>query len=142
MLPYLLPMKLSTVFSRFRCRNVPVETDIYKNIPRSERVCVECTQSEIGDEFHYIINCPFFADQRRTYLLKYCHIHPSAPNFRSIMNDKTKLRNLANFIEIILKSVKEKTVIDCVILYTLICVILYVLWNTFTVIFCISPCWA
>ena len=86
--------------------NVPVETDIYKNIPRSERVCVECTQSEIGDEFHYIINCPFFADQRRTYLLKYCHIHTSAPNFRSIMNDKTKLRNLANFIEIILKSVK------------------------------------
>ena len=34
------PMKLRTVFSRFRCRNhkLPVETGIYKNIPRSERV--------------------------------------------------------------------------------------------------------
>ena len=52
-----LPMKLRTVFSRFRCRNhkLPVETGIYKNIPRSERVCVKCTQSEIGDEFHYIV---------------------------------------------------------------------------------------
>ena len=58
------PMKLRTVFSRFRCRNhkLPVETGIYKNIPRSERVCVKyvkCTQSEIGDEFHYIFNCSF-----------------------------------------------------------------------------------
>ena len=50
-----LPMKLGAVFSRFRCINhkLPVETGIYKNIPRSERVCVKCTQSEIGDEFHY-----------------------------------------------------------------------------------------
>ena len=105
-----LPMKLRTVFSRFRCRNhkLPVETGIYINIPRSERVCVKCTQSEIGDEFHYIFNCPFFADQRRTYLPKYCHIHPSAPKFKRIMNDKTKLRSLANFIKIILESVKWK----------------------------------
>ena len=49
---------------------------------------VKCTQSEIGDEFHYIFNCPFFADQRRTYLPKYLHIHPSAPKFKSIRNDK------------------------------------------------------
>ena len=103
-----LPMKLKNVFSRFRCINhkLPVETAIYKNIPRSERVCVKCTHSEIGDVFHYIFNCPFFADQRRTYLPKYCHIHPSAPKFKSIMNDKTTLRNLANFIKIILESVK------------------------------------
>ena len=103
-----LPMKLKTVFSRFRCRNhkLPVETGIYKNIPISGRVCVKCTQSEIGDEFHYIFNCPFFADQSGTYLPKYCHIHPSAPKFKSIMNDKTKLRSLANFIKIILESVK------------------------------------
>ena len=103
-----LPVKLRTVFSRFRCRNhkLPVKTGIYKNIPRSERVCVKCSQSEIGDEFHYIFNCPFFADQRRTYLPKFCHIHPSAPKFKRIMNDKTKLRSLANFIKIILESVK------------------------------------
>ena len=87
-----LPMKLRTVFSCFRCRNhkLPVETGIYKNIPRSEIVCVKCTQSEIGDEFHYIFNCPFFADQRRTYLPKYCHI-VSAPKFKHIMNDKNKI---------------------------------------------------
>ena len=103
-----LPMKLRTVFSRFRCRNhkLPVETGIYKNIPRSERICVKCTQLEIGDEFHFIFNCQFFADQRRTYLPKYCHIHPSAPKFKRIMNDKTKLRSSANIIKIILESVK------------------------------------
>ena len=101
-------MILRTVFNRFRCRNhkLPGENGIYKNIPSSERVCVNCTQSEIGDEFNYIFNCLFFAHQRRTYLPKYCHIHPSAPKFKSIMNDKTKLRNLANFIKIILESVK------------------------------------
>ena len=56
-----LPIKLRTVFSRFRCSNhkLPVETGIYKNIPRSERVCVKCSQSEIGDEFHYILTVHF-----------------------------------------------------------------------------------
>ena len=42
------PMELRTVFSRFRCRNhkLPVETGIYKNIPRPERVCVKCILSQ------------------------------------------------------------------------------------------------
>ena len=88
------------------CNGQVTNRQFNKNIPRSERVCVKCTQSEIGDEFHYIFNCPFFADQRRTYLPKYCHIHPSAPKFKRIMNDKTKLGSLANFIKIILESVK------------------------------------
>ena len=48
----------------------------------------------------------FFADQRRTYLPKYCYIHPSALKFKSKINDKTKVSNLANFIKIFLESVK------------------------------------
>ena len=135
-----LPMKLRTVFSRFRCRNhkLPVETVIYKNIPRYERVFVKYTQLEIGDEFH----CPFFADQRRTYLPKYYNIHHSTPKCESIMNVKTQLRKLANFIKIILESVKwKKAVIDCVIMYTMISVILYILCNAFTVIFLYSSMW-
>ena len=107
-------MKLRTVFSRFRCRNhkLPVKNGIYKNIPRSERVCVKCTQSEIGDEFHYIFNCPFFADQRRTYLPK--SYTPFGTQIQThnewLQNYKmiTKLRSLANFIKIILESVKWK----------------------------------
>ena len=61
-------------------RNVYTEFTMWTliNLQRSERVCVKCTQSEIGDQFHYIFNCPFFADQRRTYVPKYCHIHPNS----------------------------------------------------------------
>ena len=52
----LQPVKLRTVFSHFKCRNhkLPVEAATYKNIPRSERVCVKCIQSEIDDEFHHV----------------------------------------------------------------------------------------
>ena len=58
-----LPMKFRTVFSRFRCTNhkFPVETGIYKNIPRSERVCINVLSQKLVVNF--II---FFADQRRT----------------------------------------------------------------------------
>ena len=108
--PYLtsLPIQLRNNVSRFRCRNhkLPIEKGIYQNIPRSERVCIKCTRSAIGDEFHYIFDCPFFEDQKNTYLPKYCQNNPSAPKFKSIMNDVNKLRKLANFIKIILENVK------------------------------------
>ena len=92
-------LKKLTVFTRFRFRNreLPVEAGIYKNISRSETVCVNCTQSEIGDEFQYIFDCPF-ADQRLEILSR-LPIGIPPPQFRSMMNDKPILRIFFIFYE-------------------------------------------
>ena len=81
------PMKFKTVFSRLRCRNhkFPVETGIYKNIPRSERVCINVLRQKLVVNFIIYLTVHFL-------LIRDAH--------------KTKLRHLANFIKIILESVK------------------------------------
>ena len=43
------------------CQNhkLPVECDRWQNIERNRRVCVLCQKPEIGDEYHYSMECHF-----------------------------------------------------------------------------------
>ena len=56
----------------------------------------------------FVFDCPFFFDQRLTYCLEYCKIHPIAPKFRRILMNNVKWKTV-NYI------------FDCVIIYTLMC---------------------
>jgi hypothetical protein len=44
---------------KFRTTNhkLPIEHGRWNNIPRENRKCNLCNLEEIGDEFHYILNC-------------------------------------------------------------------------------------
>ena len=58
--------------SKFRCRNskIPVVTLGYRDrrIPYEDRICPSCNMGAIGDEFHYIMQCPVFQMQRQRCL--------------------------------------------------------------------------
>jgi hypothetical protein len=45
---------------KFRTTNhkLPIEHGRWNNIPHENRKCNLCNLEEIGDEFHYISNCP------------------------------------------------------------------------------------
>ena len=47
---------------KFRCSShrLPCVTGRYANIPRSERICNLCNLNVMGDEFHFVFQCPFF----------------------------------------------------------------------------------
>ena len=51
---------------QFRCSShkLPIETGRYHNIPRELRLCRNCDMGVIGDEFHFIMECPKFQDLR------------------------------------------------------------------------------
>jgi hypothetical protein len=34
-------------------------------------MCTHCNKNELGDEFHYILDCPFFEQYRNIYIPKY-----------------------------------------------------------------------
>ena len=57
---------------RFRCSNhkLPVETDRRYAIPREERLCNKCNMLVVGDEFHFMMECPHYEDLRNRYLSK------------------------------------------------------------------------
>ena len=53
--------------SKFRCRThtLPVNNSRYDASLLNEMQCLLCLSSDLGDEFHYIFECPFFQKERR-----------------------------------------------------------------------------
>jgi hypothetical protein len=94
------------IFCKFQTVNhkLPIECDRWKNLERESRKCNLCN-SDIGDEFHYILKCPFIENERKTYSKKNLYRRPNILCFKEIMSSKNKqnLISLCKFIKIINK---------------------------------------
>ena len=73
---------------KFRCRNtkIPVVTQGYTNrnnpaTPYENRLCEVCVMNVVGDEYHYIIECPAFQEQRSNYLNEFYIRNPNREKF-------------------------------------------------------------
>ena len=90
---------------KFRTTNhkLPIEHGRWNNIPRENRKCNLCNLEEIGDEFHYNLNCPYFKQYRDIYIKKRYTKRPNIINFLGIMasTNRLNLTNLCKFIRII-----------------------------------------
>ena len=90
--------------SKFRCRKTKIPVTIlgYANrgIDYNDRKCTLCNLEEIGDEFHYILLCPVFQQQRQTYLEDQYLTDPNREKFSELMQSQipSTLRRLAKFI--------------------------------------------
>jgi hypothetical protein len=105
-----LPFKYRTALTKFRCRNhkFPIETGAHKGIDRANRYCPHCKPKTIGDEFHYLLSCKKFSNERRTYLKPYFYRNPSSYKMCQLLNstDKNTLYNLSKFTNILLNLVE------------------------------------
>ena len=109
--PYLndLPSKFCKSFTKYRCSNhkLPVEIGSYSKIPRNERICNLCNVNQLGDEYHYVIECKYFALERRRYIKTYYISRPSSYKFAELFNvSGEELVNLCKFISHILETMK------------------------------------
>ena len=68
-----LPSTCALTLFKFRVTDnyLPVNRLRYNNIQRHERKCVKCDLNEVGDEFHYLFNCPFLSDERKECIPKF-----------------------------------------------------------------------
>ena len=73
---------------KFRCRNIkiPVVTGGYTNrnnlaTPYENRLCEICDMNVIGNEYHYILECPVFQEPRNNYLSDFYSRNPSLDKF-------------------------------------------------------------
>ena len=86
---------------------LPIQQRRTLGIPRDERICTVCDSGEVGDEFHYLLNCSNENVKRNRikYVDKYYTHHPNVPKFCSLMNMTSKYKNikLAKFISCILQ---------------------------------------
>ena len=86
---FLLPVSGSRMkrFLRFRAssHSLPIETGrrVKPQIPRSARVCCHCSSQAVGDENHFVFECPYLQSLRDKYLFLFDIPIQSMPSFLS-----------------------------------------------------------
>jgi hypothetical protein len=87
---------------RFRTANnkLPIEIGRWNNTNRNKRMCTHCNKNELDDEFHYILDCPFFEQDRTIYIPKYYYSRPTILKYKLLFSSKKKseLIKLSKFI--------------------------------------------
>ena len=75
---------------RFRTSNhrLPIEVVRWANVERHNRLCQLCQSGEIGDELHYVLQCPNCATVRKKLIPKYLFNRPNALKLSSLFNKK------------------------------------------------------
>ena len=115
--PYLslLDSQKRLPITKIRCLNnrLPIVTGRHHSIDRNERFCPLCMQTGtqvIGDECHYILECPSLVSSRRTWLDRTYHTRPSMSKFVALFNsdDKNTLEKLSHLCSDVLKLMDNK----------------------------------
>lgn len=92
---------------KFRTANhrLPVEVLRWEGVPHRERTCHLCDALDIADEFHYLLRCNHFAEERRNLIKPYYFRRPNILKYKELMNvtSSAKLNKLCQFIKVILK---------------------------------------
>ena len=92
---------------KFRCGNykLPIITGRYDGTPKEDRLCPLCNNQQLGDEFHYLLECPSLSVERQMYLKPYYWHRPNTLKMNSLLNTQkdSELINLAKFCRCIMK---------------------------------------
>ena len=101
-----LQSKFYIPIARIRTTNhrLPIERGRWENIERSQRFCTLCNRNALGDEFHYLFECDFFKETRKTYLTRYYLRHANILKFQQLMSLRNVklLQQLSRFISFVL----------------------------------------
>ena len=100
---YQLPDKYVYSLCKFRCSNhrLPIEIGRRLGLDRKNRICQKCNMKVVGDEFHFIMECPSMDSTRNQLIPSKFSSPKSVFNFCKLFtaNRKTQL-NLSKFIMI------------------------------------------
>ena len=92
---------------KFRTGNheLPVEVGRWNNVELTDGKCPLCHTPNIGDEFHYLLECSFFLTDRQSLLDRYFYKRPNIIKFKELLTIKNELKliRLAKFVKIIMK---------------------------------------
>ena len=86
-----LTKTIDCVFCKIRTVNhrLPIECSRWQNFERENWKCNLCN-SDIGDEIHYILKCPFSLNERKPYIKKNLHWRPNILCFKETLSSKNK----------------------------------------------------
>ena len=90
---------------KFRTSNhrLPIEVGRWRNIKRENRICNLCIGRNLGDEFHYLFECPSLSNERKKYFEPHFINRPNILKFCNLMYSKSVsvLCNMCKYIRIV-----------------------------------------
>ena len=94
--------KHKIALSRFRtaAHKLMVEEGRYRGIDKNLRICQFCNANIVEDEYHFLLVCPMYREQRIQLLPKYYCRWPSTTKFKMLLNETrvNVVKNLAKFL--------------------------------------------
>ena len=99
----MLPIHLTRILAilRYSAHTLRVEKGRHNDTPYQQGLCIFCTNNQIEDEFHLVLQCPFYSDLRLRYIPKrYIKQHPSVQDFYLLMQCKNEsiITRLAQYL--------------------------------------------
>ena len=93
---------------RMGSHRFPCERGRWQGLDLSERKCLLCSRQEIGDEFHYLLICPFLNSERKRIIEKHYYSNSNILKFKALMNctDGNRLKDLCVFAKVLIKNVQ------------------------------------
>ena len=75
-------------------------------IKNYNRLCPRCDQQKIGDEYHYLFECPLFEVERKRHLTKQYRKRPNIEKMNELFNSTnySTMINLAKFCSLIVRN--------------------------------------
>ena len=108
---YVIPNYFCKIITSFRTRNhrFPVEVGRWTGVPLNDRKCELCEDNEIGDEFHYLLSCQYFKNDRKHFLKQYYYTNANIIKFSQLLNtgNKSQLVKLCKFLDIVMKTIRN-----------------------------------
>ena len=107
----ILPRKFYIPLVKFRTTNhfFPIETGRWQGIELADRKCELCNTNDICDEFHLLLTCPYFMEQRQKYIKRYYFNRPTVLKNKELMSvtNENQLIKLSRFVAILLNHFKN-----------------------------------
>ena len=87
-----MPRAQRSLYAQFRCGILPlsIETGRYTNTSVEERVCTICSNGDVEDEFHFVLVCEAYREDRN---LLFAKLNVEAPNLSHMTSQEFFLLN-------------------------------------------------
>ena len=81
-----------TTLTNFRCGcfHLQINKGRTLNIPRHLRLCSFCNLRRVEDEFHFLLECPFYSELRISFLPRYFFSPTTSRKFITLLNTENK----------------------------------------------------
>ena len=97
---------LNLIYFRSSNHKFPIETGRWNDTNHAERKCKLCNLNTVGDEFHYLLECPHFKDDRETFISPNYYRRPNMIKYKKLLSctDDQTLKKLGIYVGKLIKS--------------------------------------